>query len=291
MHVQVDHDLEEESPPPAAEPVPVAPDFERRPGAASSGAPPPPALAPGPALDHDPPPPPSGLAEGEFGDLSTIEAADNADSSLSLAAWVRSYVTKSISLGGAEAQSTEAQLAISKEVDMMLASGVWRWEDLAEHTQRAAEHPGARFCRMHLLLGIKNWEDRALAKFKGRIVALGNQVRDGLGRPVTEDTRDLTCSPLSMESSRLLDFSAASTPAAIVQAGDVSGAYLQADLGGEITFLDVPEILLPRQYRGRWKCPCVRCYKAIYGLERSGFDWDEYFAGRLASRGFSKHEF
>ena len=133
---------------------------------------------------------------------------------------------------------------------------------------------------MHLLLGIKNWEDRALAKLKGRIVALGNQMRDGLGRPVTEVTCDLTCSPLSMESSRLLYFYAASTSAAITQAGGVSGAYLQADLGWDITFLDVPEILLPRPNRNRWRRPCLRCYRAIYGLERSGFDWDDHFAGR-----------
>ena len=55
---------------------------------------------------------------------------------------------------------------------------------------------------------------------------------------------------------------------------DVSGAYLQSRLGGRPVWVVLPPAFWPEAWRKRgMKQPVLRLRKALYGLQRSGFDW------------------
>ena len=55
---------------------------------------------------------------------------------------------------------------------------------------------------------------------------------------------------------------------------DVSGAYLQSRLGGRPVWVVLPPACWPKAWHDRGlKQPVLRLRKALYGLQRSGFDW------------------
>ena len=200
-------------------------------------------------------------------------------------------VTKSISPKCQEAQRPEAKAAIAKEVaNMTETHGVWRWEEAMPLHEAREQFPDAKFVWVHLLLGVKNYEDPGAQQFKARIVALGDQVRNSRGELMGPDIDGLTIFPLNLDSCRMIDAYAATVPGGVVESADVSAAYLQTPLRGGTVILLFPPALLPEELRARHPygtlgCPC---HKAIYGLDRSGFDWDHEFGGELSCKGWSK---
>ncbi len=54
---------------------------------------------------------------------------------------------------------------------------------------------------------------------------------------------------------------------------DVNGAYLQSLLGGRPVWLALPQHCWPKAWDGQYKNPVLRLRRALYGLQRSGFDW------------------
>ena len=111
--------------------------------------------------------------------------------------------------------------------------------------KRHCNGPDVEFVQANLILGIKHYEmDCSQHRFKARIVAHGDNVRDIYGRLVEED--QLHGRPLTLEGSRALDCYAGLHPAGDCQTADADGAYLQARLKGK------PKVIcLPHEFRTR----------------------------------------
>ena len=68
---------------------------------------------------------------------------------------------------------------------------------------------------------------------------------------------------------------------------DVTGAYLQSKLGGRPVGIVLPPTLWPESWRNRGlKRPVLRLRRALYGLQRSGFDWAEKAHDVLSAHGW-----
>ena len=136
-----------------------------------------------------------------------------------------------------------------------------------------------------MLLGEKNAElGPGRSKYKARGVALGNMVRDAAGKLVS-DPATLYVTPMGLEANRLLD--AYGALAGTVQTADVRGAYLQAALGGPPMFLEVPPEFLPDSVNQMGlRKPTFRLHRAIYGLERSGGDWNKDYTQKCKDKGW-----
>ena len=153
-----------------------------------------------------------------------------------------------------------------------------------ELSEARAKFPHAKFVRLHLLLGITHSEDPHRSKFKARIVALGNDVRDSFGRSDTLTLDTLGVTSLTVEASRCLDFYCCAHAEATAEMADAIAAYLQAYLGGDVVILEVSWELVPPELRGKYRRLVVPCHKAVYGLTRSGFDWEDYFKTHMVQK-------
>ena len=68
---------------------------------------------------------------------------------------------------------------------------------------------------------------------------------------------------------------------------DVTGAYLQSKLGARPVGIVLPPTLWPESWRNRGlKRPVLRLRRALYGLQRSGFDWAEKGHDVLSAHGW-----
>ena len=198
----------------------------------------------------------------------------------------RALVTRSISLQSAEARTPEARAAVDKELNNLTSlMGVWSWDDTLERDLAKTMYPDAVFVRLHLLLGQKFAETNADASshYKARCVALGNQLRDGCGKPATLDSFEQVV-PISLETGRLID--AYGGMVGVVEVADIDCAYLQAPLRGKMVFLEFPRNLVPEKYSGLRR-PVAQAHKAIYGLDRSGSDWNSKLTEELLKRGWT----
>ena len=200
---------------------------------------------------------------------------------------VRDYlglVTKSISLRSPEASGDAAKLAIKKELNNMTSQGVWRWDEMQELSEVRRSHPNAKFVRLHLLLGLKHSEDPVHAYMKARIIALGNNVRNSRGQLDELSIDSFGVTPLTLEACRVLDLYTCTLQDGLQEMADIECAYLQACLGGDEVFLEFPPELLEDEHKERFTRPVSKCYKAIYGLTRSGFDFGDHFKGLLVEK-------
>jgi len=206
-------------------------------------------------------------------------------------------VYKSVSLKSESAHSVEAQAAIAKEVRTMLDLRVWDdYSTAIELWELHALHPDALVVYAHLLLGCKNVEgsdavegdplQSFLLKWKARLVAGGNRLLDAHGVHYKE--RGLYGAPTSLEAIRLVCWWATMNPDHILLQADVSGAYLQSKLGGRPVWVVLPPTLWPEAWRDKgFRQPVLRLRKALYGLQRSGFDWAKKAHSVLSNLGWA----
>lgn len=127
---------------------------------------------------------------------------------------------------------------------------------------------GARVVRGHIVSRPKHCEsDGIAAKWKARVVSVGNNVRDGTGLQVGGVLGSL--SPVPLETTR----------ATI----DVETACLLADLAGPPYVLDVPRVTMPASWTSSsdLRRPLIRLHKAVPQLQQSSIFGHE-LADRLA---------
>ncbi|CAE7450270.1 unnamed protein product [Symbiodinium sp. CCMP2592] len=170
-------------------------------------------------------------------------------------------VTKIVKRRDPEWDTNAAREAIRKEAANHASKRTWESEACEWETAVAKYGPDVEYHR-----------------FKARIVALGDNVRDIYGRLVEED--QLHGRPITLEGSRALDCYAGLQPDGDCQTADADGAYLQARLKGR------PKVIcLPREFRTQseleMRCPVHLLYMAIYGLTRSNSDWEDHADDRL----------
>ena len=121
-------------------------------------------------------------------------------------------------------------------------------------------------------------------KYKGRVVFLGDRVRDQQGRIAVFE--EMSSSPAALEAGKLCDFygcllagggagdiSGVTEPFVLMQS-DATQAYCQADLGGKATWIRLPPERWPEGWKGM-KDPVCKLVKALYGHPNSGSYWEE----------------
>ena len=156
-------------------------------------------------------------------------------------------------------------------------------------------HSDALVVYAHLLLGCKDIEgcdlqegdaiQSVLLKWKARLVAGGNRLLDNEGNHYRE--KGLYGAPTSLEAIRLVCWWATMCADHVLLQADVSGAYLQSRLGGRPVWVVLPPAFWPQDWHDRGlKQPVLRLRKALYGLQRSGFDWAKKANAVLSTLGW-----
>lgn len=195
-------------------------------------------------------------------------------------------VARPIKLKSEEGQSEKMKAAIHKEQQNHAAKGTWDYSKVMEYDE-ARKVEGSEFVRANLILVEKDSEnaDPEKRRYKARLVALGDNVRDAFGRVAEEE--DLFGCPISMSCSRFID-GFALLKNGCVETADVDGAYLQAKLNGSPKFLFLPREMWLEDWHEKYKNPAVPIDKALYGVPRAGFDWQDHAAQQLEENGWTR---
>ncbi|CAE8585896.1 unnamed protein product, partial [Polarella glacialis] len=118
--------------------------------------------------------------------------------------------------------------------------------------------------RLHAIATEKNSElplGHPERKMKGRIVFLGNNVRDEDGQAALFG--DLSSAPVTIEASRVCDAFGLLSGHAIEQA-DAEQAYIQSPLGGTETYIRLPKELQPDSWK-HMRDPVCKLVMSLYG--------------------------
>ncbi|CAE8584827.1 unnamed protein product [Polarella glacialis] len=117
---------------------------------------------------------------------------------------------------------------------------------------------------------------------KGRIVFLGNNVRDEYGQAALFG--DLSSAPVTMEASRMCDAFGLLSGHDIEQA-DAEQAYIQSPLGGTETYIRLPKELQPDSWK-HMRDPVCKLVMSLYGHPDAGGFWQAHCKNALESVGF-----
>ena len=212
---------------------------------------------------------------------STIAMVDVADF-LKDHKGIKDLVTKSVGANSKFALNPKAAEAVAKEIEKVVKLGSWSGEETMEWAEVKKGQPDARHVRGHLLLSIKYYEEHESEwKFKGRFAALGDQVKNIYGEPVTEE--DLYTSPIGLVTNRFIIVHGLMS--GIIMPFDIDNAYLKSDLKGPPTFISVPEKFRPSWINNKFRNPAQRLRKSLYGMKRAGYDYEEFARGCLIKDG------
>ena len=114
-------------------------------------------------------------------------------------------------------------------------------------------------------------------KYKGRLVAAGNNIRDEWGQlALFEQTAS---SPASSAATRLL-MALSLQPGYCCTAADAVMAYIQAPASNEFTWLRLPKELWLEEW-GHFSDPVVPMKKSLYGHAQSGRSWEIHLGQML----------
>ena len=73
----------------------------------------------------------------------------------------------------------------------------------------------------------------------------------------------------------------------VIMQSDATQAYCQADLGGNPTWIRLPQNRWPESWRGYWG-PVCRPVKALYGHPNSGCYWEQRCKDKAIKEGFRR---
>ena len=142
-------------------------------------------------------------------------------------------------------------------------------------------------------------------KYKGRVVFLGDRVRDVNGNPAVFE--ELSSSPAALEAGKLVDLygclmmktsgdsqadaggksNETKTTKFVIQQSDAVQAYTQASLKGDETWIELPKNRWPDEWKGM-TTPMVQLKLALYGHPCSGAYWEERCENKVKKEGFRK---
>ncbi len=148
----------------------------------------------------------------------------------------------------------DAKAAMQKEWAALKQQKVWNLLIVREKSEVIAEarkqEKEVQFGRVHGICVEKNFElpeGHASQKYKGRVVFLGNQVKNQDFEQAT--FMDMGNSPATIESARLCDFYGC-FKGHMVSVADAVQAYIQAELGGNICWINLPREAWPEREDG-----------------------------------------
>ena len=124
-------------------------------------------------------------------------------------------------------------------------------------------------------------------KFKGRVVFLGDRVRDAAGHAAAFE--ELSSSPASMEASKWCD-AYGLLPGHKLEGSDGTAAYTQAKLKGtKKTWIRIPKHRWPESWKGKgYLDPVCRLERALYGHPDAGGHWEKHCEEQVDMCGFKQ---
>ena len=162
------------------------------------------------------------------------------------------------------------QEAIVKELAGLVALRTW---DLVLCSSMPA---GSNTMHCHFVFDVKRKSNRAVEKFKARLVADGNTQKFGI------DFDRIFSTVVKSSTIRLVLIVAAARDYNLSQI-DIRQAYLQAELSEDL-YMRVPPSIPAFDEKGR---PMVcKLNRTLYGLKQAGREWGMLFAAFLVSWGF-----
>jgi hypothetical protein len=147
------------------------------------------------------------------------------------------------------------------------------------------------FGRAHELCYEKNSElpeSNPRRKMKGRVVFLGDQVRDQDGNAAM--FQELASTPATMAASKFADYYGL-RPGNVLQTADVTSAYLQALPKDTPTWVELPYHRWPQDWKDKFRPedrPCCPLVMALYGHPRVGGHWERHCDEKVRLTGFEK---
>ena len=99
---------------------------------------------------------------------------------------------------------------------------------------------------------------------------------------------ELSSSPATMEAARVADL-IGMTPGYVTQIADAKQAYTQAKLGGEETYVFLPEDQIPKDWKTKFpdlKRPVCKLNLALYGHPNAGAYWEQHCDKHMRNIGF-----
>ncbi|KAA8497402.1 Copia protein [Porphyridium purpureum] len=174
--------------------------------------------------------------------------------------------------------------AIANELSAHAKAGTFDIQEIIEHddiTERDAQ-----VVRFRFIYGLKNWElGPARATPKARLVAQGCNLRSVEGAQLILSNEEIPYEvPASLQALRVtLNF--ALSHGHEIWISDIDYAYLHAPLLGPAVYMRVPQDMVkvgPAKI-----APVVRLRKALYGLPRSGGDYNQYAREQLKQLGWT----
>lgn len=158
--------------------------------------------------------------------------------------------------------------AIEEEFQTLIAAGTWVSPDTPP--------PPGKVIPSNVVLKLKRDENGLPARFKGRVVALGNMQSDQLG--LVELYAPVTC----IETVRII-FSIAGNREWKIHQIDVVGAFLYALLSEtDEIWIKLPNIDGVESANGQ----IVRLRKSLYGLRQAPKLWYKWLSAFMAEKGF-----
>lgn len=159
------------------------------------------------------------------------------------------------------------------------------------YIQKTYEDP--RYVYTMMLVAMKNMEFRHLLRWRGRLVALGNFLRDQFGERIIEILNH--AKPASLAVIRLQQLYELMLENATTLAGDVPGAYLDSDLSGPPVFAHIDPAYWPpewtemrRVYKETGQITWLKVEKSLYGMQRGDTDWNRTADEKMERCGFDK---
>lgn len=175
---------------------------------------------------------------------------------------------------------------MKEEIEKLVQLGVWNWKEVREWSKVAEQDKTARKVVTHMLLGIKFFEKgEAYWKFKGRLVALGNNVRNSEDYETFEDS--LYAVPAGVSTARLTVGHSMTFPDGTLRQSDIDNACIKAKRPGSPIWISLPNIFCPAEW-GELKDPVVPLDQNLYCMKNAGSDYSKWAAGKLLGDGWPK---
>ena len=187
----------------------------------------------------------------------------------------------------------KAQDAVREEFDKLMSQAVFamekveEWKDVRDRARANREkiHIGRIFA-LCVEKGSELPKDHKDRKYKGRIVFMGNQVRDEYHDYAI--FQDLSSSPAALEGTKAID-AYGSLPDHCVMQADAKQAYVQAELDSDTaTWVRLPPEYWPDHWHGKYQDPVVPMRKALYGHPDAGGMWEKHAESIVFELGYQK---
>ena len=192
--------------------------------------------------------------------------------------------TKTLHPGDPMCRSPPALEAVASELSDLRSVPTWDEEQPKEADALKIENPNAHIARIFPIIGVKNWEDPASHRWKGRVVLAGNNIKTAVGQWALFG--DISAVPSTMSACRALLAAFAVTHASTLLQSDCLRAYTQAPMKGEDTYVRLPKAWWPAHWVGKYRDPVCRLLRALYGHPESGNHWAEKLGEELIKIGF-----